>query len=137
MMEFLSIVMLVFGILQIILFFKIWGMTNDVSAIESKIGLRQSVEDSLIREAQLFALSGDVDNAKLKYQRAFYLSVIELYEQAIRECEDSEDVRSEYYKNKYKTIVAYFEGRMKKIGQELDKERFDSFAKVDAVISKI
>ena len=137
MLEIVSIVVLVFGVLQIILFFKIWGMTNDVSAIESKIGLRQSVEDSLIREAQLFALSGDVDNAKLKYQRAFYLSVIELYEQAIRECEDSEDVRNEYYKNKYKTIVAYFEGRMKKIGQELDKERFDSFAKADAVISKI
>ena len=33
MMEFLSIVMLVFGILQIILFFKIWGMTNNVSFI--------------------------------------------------------------------------------------------------------
>lgn len=72
-MEFLSIVMLVFGILQIILFFKIWGMTNDVSAIENKIGLRQSVEDSLIREAQLFALSGDVDNAKLKIKGPFTL----------------------------------------------------------------
>lgn len=29
MIEFLSIVMIVFGILQIILFFKIWGMTNE------------------------------------------------------------------------------------------------------------
>jgi membrane protease subunit (stomatin/prohibitin family) len=29
----LGLVMLVFGILQIILFFKVWGMTNDVSAI--------------------------------------------------------------------------------------------------------
>ena len=37
MMEFLSIVMLVFGILQIILFFKIWGMTNDISRIRSII----------------------------------------------------------------------------------------------------
>ena len=36
-MEFLSIVMLVFGILQIILFFKIWGMTNDISRIRSII----------------------------------------------------------------------------------------------------
>lgn len=33
----LGIVMLVFGILQIILFFKVWGMTNDVSAIREKI----------------------------------------------------------------------------------------------------
>ena len=29
----LGLVMLVFGILQIILFFKVWGMTNDVRKI--------------------------------------------------------------------------------------------------------
>lgn len=29
-MEFLSFIFLVFAVLQIILFFKIWGMTNDV-----------------------------------------------------------------------------------------------------------
>ena len=33
MLEFLSIVMLIFGILQIILFFKIWGMTNNVAEL--------------------------------------------------------------------------------------------------------
>lgn len=37
MIELLSIVMLIFGILQIILFFKIWGMTNDISRIRSII----------------------------------------------------------------------------------------------------
>lgn len=30
-----SIIIIVFGILQIILFFKIWGMTNDVSEMKS------------------------------------------------------------------------------------------------------
>lgn len=30
---FVSIVIAVFGILQIILFFKIWGMTNDVAEL--------------------------------------------------------------------------------------------------------
>lgn len=34
MLELLSIIFLIFGILQIILFFKIWGMTNDVRAIK-------------------------------------------------------------------------------------------------------
>lgn len=33
----LGIVVLVFGILQIILFFKVWDMTNDVAAIREKI----------------------------------------------------------------------------------------------------
>lgn len=31
--EFISLVLIVFGILQIILFFKIWGMTSDVANI--------------------------------------------------------------------------------------------------------
>ena len=32
----LAIIFIVFGILQIILFFKIWGMTNDVREIKNK-----------------------------------------------------------------------------------------------------
>lgn len=34
---FMAIVFLVFGILQIILFFKVWGMTNDVKKIKNKL----------------------------------------------------------------------------------------------------
>ena len=34
---FMAIVFLVFGILQIILFFKIWGMTNNVKKIKNKL----------------------------------------------------------------------------------------------------
>ena len=34
---FVSIVIIVFGILQIILFFKLWGMTNDVKKIRKSL----------------------------------------------------------------------------------------------------
>ena len=34
MVEFIAIVSLVAGVLQIILFFKVWGMTNDVKALK-------------------------------------------------------------------------------------------------------
>lgn len=34
MINFLTIVLLVFGVLQIILFFKLWGMTNDVAELK-------------------------------------------------------------------------------------------------------
>ena len=34
---FISVIMLIFGILQIILFFKIWGMTNNVARINKKV----------------------------------------------------------------------------------------------------
>lgn len=36
MIEFLTIVLLVFGVLQIILFFKMWGMANDIKDIRNK-----------------------------------------------------------------------------------------------------
>lgn len=38
MYTFLSVILIIFGILQIILFFKLWGMTNDVRRISEKIG---------------------------------------------------------------------------------------------------
>lgn len=34
-----SIIIIVFGILQIILFFKVWGMTNDVSEMRNMMEL--------------------------------------------------------------------------------------------------
>lgn len=36
MIDFLTIILLIFGILQIILFFKVWGMTNDIKEIRNK-----------------------------------------------------------------------------------------------------
>ncbi len=43
---FVSIVIIVFGILQIILFFKLWGMANDVKKIRKAISPNKS-EDSI------------------------------------------------------------------------------------------
>jgi hypothetical protein len=34
--SFAGIIMIVFGILQIVLFFKLWGMTDDIKAIKNK-----------------------------------------------------------------------------------------------------
>ena len=36
MIDFLTIILLIFGVLQIILFFKVWGMTNDINDIRNK-----------------------------------------------------------------------------------------------------
>jgi hypothetical protein len=40
---FLSVVFVVFGILQIILFFKIWAMTNDVRRLQNKFAPGESL----------------------------------------------------------------------------------------------
>lgn len=36
MIDFLTIILLIFGLLQIILLFKVWGMTNDIKEIRNK-----------------------------------------------------------------------------------------------------
>ena len=36
MIDFLTIILLIFGVLQIILFFKVWEMTNDIKEIRNK-----------------------------------------------------------------------------------------------------
>lgn len=36
-MTFTGVVMIVFGILQIILFFKVWGMTNDIKELKNEL----------------------------------------------------------------------------------------------------
>lgn len=53
-MEILSIVLLVFGVLQIILFFRMWGMTNHVREIYGKMNA-----DSYLS----CILKGDKENA--------------------------------------------------------------------------
>ena len=131
--------MLVFGILQIVLFFKIWGMTNNVLFIKKWTDKKISEEDALIREAQLYALDGNYELAISNYQKAFKLSVIELYESLVSEYgdKDGNNERDESYINKYNSIVSYYEKRLNKINSKLNKEGFDSFTKVNAIISKI
>ena len=36
MIDILLIILIIFGVLQIILFFKLWGMTNDIKEIKNK-----------------------------------------------------------------------------------------------------
>lgn len=48
--SFAGLIMIVFGILQIILFFKLWGMTNDIKAIKNKY-FESSTNNSISSEA--------------------------------------------------------------------------------------
>lgn len=53
MIEVVGIVLIVFGVLQIILFFKIWGMTNDIRELKSFLNwnLQNSLKD-IIKELE-------------------------------------------------------------------------------------
>lgn len=65
-----SIIIIVFGILQIILFFKIWGMTNDIREIKNKymnIDYTGIIQD--IQEIKNKYMQKKSDNLYLPFQK--------------------------------------------------------------------
>lgn len=129
---FTGVVMIVFGILQIILFFKIWGMTNNVSKIKGKLEENLN-DDAILLKAQLFALDGDKQQSFNLYKESFHKSIIELFNKTISEFGDKDNLdykeRNEYYKSEYKKVVKYYIKRVEKLGIKLDTEKFDSYEK--------
>lgn len=49
-LNFALVIVVIFGILQIVLFFKIWGMTNDVKEIVQKMRFPYNKEESSLSE---------------------------------------------------------------------------------------
>lgn len=58
MLEFTSIVILVFGILQIILFFKVWGMTNDIAKMRELMEAKSKKQTAIPNKVQHLVKSG-------------------------------------------------------------------------------
>ena len=58
---FLSFLMIVWGILEIILFFKIWGMTNDIKALKEDHFYEKAQSASFLRKNLVL---GNIDNVK-------------------------------------------------------------------------
>ena len=136
---FLSIISIAVGILQIILFFKLWGMANNTFKIKNCVEEASAKENNLLREAQLLSLQGDLKAAEKKYQEAFYTCVISMYENLAYYYsflkENAE--RDKTYQAKYNDIVSYYEKRIHKIGANIDYTKFDSFEKIHNTITKI
>lgn len=140
MTEFVTIILLIFGVLQIILFFKIWGMTNNVIKIKEKLEAQPETEDQLIIEAQTHALNGEKEKAFDLYKKAFHKNIIELFNMTIKEYGDEDNMdykeRNDYYQTHYNKVVKYFSRRVNKLGMKLDIEKFDSYEKTYSVICK-
>lgn len=66
MLEVVSIFVLVFSVLQIILFFKVWGMTSNVSKIKDSLSILGNADDksNWKREFCVLVASGNKEEAK-------------------------------------------------------------------------
>lgn len=67
----LAIIFIAFGILQIVLSFKLWGMTNDVPNMKEQLG-----QNNYIKEAKLSYLKGDMAKTKELLDSYFFSKLI-------------------------------------------------------------
>ena len=76
MIDFLTIILLVFGVLQIILFFKVWGMTNDIKEIRSKYLKDEDEKEERKRNmTQTLRLAADLNQrCKSQYQHSSFVT---------------------------------------------------------------
>lgn len=74
-MTFTGLVMIAFGILQIILFFKLWGMTNNVKRIWDKIN-----NEGHLSKACVSFIKGDIEETEKLLNDAFLQEVANLSE---------------------------------------------------------
>jgi len=125
MYEFLSVILIVFGILQIILFFKVWGMTNDVNHIKRSIN---GIDNQDWNTAKLETLAGDYDKAYKIYFRCFINDVYEMYKRS--------DGASNYYADEYAKLVNIYTNRLDTLKGEyhISFEKYATREKVKEMI---
>ena len=75
---FVVIISLIWGILSLILFFKIWGMTNNVEKF-TKIYIREKDIENNLLKSRYFKLIGDKNNLKQNYIKEFMTNVEKSY----------------------------------------------------------
>ena len=124
-----SITILVFAFLQIILFFKLWGMANNVK----KISLKQLsfLDNKRIEEAQICLLKNESEKALDLYRQAFFMFVYDLYNKTLT---DGSERKKEYWTEHYAKIVRFFTRRLQNFDNPIDFSVYDTFDKVERLI---
>lgn len=103
MLTFISVLFIIFGVLQIVLFFKVWSMTNDVNRMKKHL-LKEHADDDILKAI----VSDNKELAKKLMIDSFVYELIEFS-------------KNHYYKG-YDTIDNLKEAhrlRFQKIGENL------------------
>lgn len=84
---FVSIVIIIFGILQIILFFKLWGMTNNIFEIKELIK-KYSIEEKANQKPQKSTIKVDIqiEDLVVELKSKRQLKVVDITEDGRFQC---------------------------------------------------
>lgn len=121
---FVTIIFVIVGILQIILFFKIWIMTNDVKRIKENTPQGPSIE-----LAQKFFMLGDSDKAFIIYKSCFIDEIVaELYKYEY----------GESYEERYKKICDKYNRSLNALGEKysIDFSKYDTEQKMQLFLQQ-
>lgn len=120
-LNFASIIIIVFGILQIILFFKLWGMTNDIKKINST--LQKSYFPDNMDSAKIELLIGNKEKAEEMFRKEFVVDVYSLYLRTKTSQEPNE------YASRFNDIENQYRGRVHNASLFIDFGKYSTFDK--------
>lgn len=105
-----TLIMVAFGLLQILLLVKIWVMTNDVKAMKKHF---MTVSETGLKKAKILLLKGKKDEAKKIYEDLFFGELFDI-------------VRKEYtYEHQYQAIKEKYA----EYCDHIDFEKYDTLEK--------
>ena len=154
-LTFFAILIFVWGVLQIILFFKVWGMTDDIKALK-KDHFGETVFESKSQMARFLRnnlVLGNMENVKRTLLKNFIDNVEHGYEQlerygSVKDEKGAEQWVSLEEKNLQESILPYVDNLRKqyeKIGEELPvyiqrmqtfNDYFKLFVKEDLIVEE-
>lgn len=125
-----SVIMIVFGVLQIILFFKVWGMTNDTRKIKNTVlanGYPSNISPAKIE----FAL-GNAEKARQMAKREFICDVYKVY--FIVSSNKLMDEQQEYTR-KFNDLEKEYKERFDNASSFIEFDNFSNFEKARKVFN--
>ena len=137
-LTFIGIVMLVFGILQIVLFFKLWGMTNDIREIKKEFFKEDDLPEDIESKVDALKTSlilGNKELVKSIFLKKF-ISRVERNFSRLPKGKDSLDKSIEKY-------VEQLDEQFERIGEDLPvyienmktyRDYYDLITKEDLII---
>lgn len=124
-----SFIMIVFGVLQIILFFKVWGMTNDVKQIKN--GLPHAPNN--VSPAKIEIAIGNVDKAKELIKREFIIDLYDTYKNAVDAEWGKSNFIEEGYSKEYDKLKQLYTKRFANIEDYIDFSKYSTYAQTKEI----
>ena len=110
----------IFGVLQIILFFKIWIMTDDVTKIKNTI--QANGYPNGISPAKFELAMGNIEKAKELATREFISDIYKIYSNVLKS-------ENEEYVKRFNVIEQEYRAKFDNISSFIDFEKFSTYDK--------